>query len=231
MNTAIKISATLAAAAMLSGCQSFQMPRFLAKARPAPQVWQPAPTGNFAQALEEGRAQLRSGNLSAAVAMLRIAQQSPQTRAEASNGLAVAYAKLGRLDLADRYFRAALAEKPDSDRFAANLLRLQQQTMMAQQSALRARTAATAASQPRPRSVEQAASDGARRLVQVSRGVVFIGTPAELAPAPSATVVYRDAPSSNATPDKTAMSQEAPAAALALTDKSKVYPIRIEFDR
>ena len=233
MNNSVKMGVMLAAAAMVSGCQSFHMPGFLAKSRPAPQVWHPAPTGDFAEALDQGRAQLRSGNISAAVALFRVAQQSQQTRAEASNGLAVAYAKLGRFDLADRYFRAALAEEPDSERFAANLLRLQQQTLLAQQSALRSRMAASAELQAVRNSSEPVTRDGpvAGRLARVSRGVVFIGTPAQLGPAPSATVVFRERPSPDAITDSAASAEATPAAALALTDKSRTYPIRIEFDR
>lgn len=82
-------------------------------------------------ALEEGRAYLRSGQISAAVASFKIAQLDPAAAADAKNGLGVAYAKLGRLDLADRYFREAIALRPSDDRFAANLLRMQREALLA----------------------------------------------------------------------------------------------------
>src|SRR3546814_9961813 len=41
--------------------------------------------------------------------------------AEAYNGLGVAYAKLGRADLAERYFKMALSMDGTNPRFAANL--------------------------------------------------------------------------------------------------------------
>jgi len=74
---------------------------------------------------------LRQGQISAAIASFSMALAAPEARAEAINGLAVAYAKLGRDDVADRYFREAAALDPNNPKFAANLLRLQDNVRMA----------------------------------------------------------------------------------------------------
>lgn len=119
------------ATALLSGCQSFPLTAWMFKHSDRPDA-RPAPALAAAQILQQGREQLRVGHVSAAVASFRMARLDPATRADADNGLAVAYVYLGRLDLADRYFRAALALQPDNDRFAANLLRLRHTVMLAQ---------------------------------------------------------------------------------------------------
>jgi hypothetical protein len=79
-----------------------------------------------AEHLALGRQLLSAGILSRAVDEFRAAQRDPDTLADASNGLGVAYARLGRSDLAERYFRMATAMAPDNQRFAANLARLYQ---------------------------------------------------------------------------------------------------------
>ena len=74
-------------------------------------------------ALEEGRQHLIRGEVASAIVALRTASSDPATAAPAHNGLAVAYAMLGRGDLAERYFQQAIAEDPADPRFAANLAR------------------------------------------------------------------------------------------------------------
>ncbi|WP_435417887.1 tetratricopeptide repeat protein [Parerythrobacter aurantius] len=120
----------MVAASALGGCQSpFLQSLGLVKKTPAQAGF--VRGADSVVALEEGRAFLRDGQISAAVASFKIAQIDPDTAADAKNGLGVAFAKLGRLDLADRYFREALALRPSDDRFAANLLRLQRDVMLA----------------------------------------------------------------------------------------------------
>ncbi|MCZ8325373.1 MAG: hypothetical protein O9283_08945 [Sphingomonadaceae bacterium] len=76
--------------------------------------------------LVSGKQALSAGNYGAAIAALRLARLDPASAAEATNGLAVAYAGIGRDDLAERYFRQAVAMAPDDRRFAANLARFTQ---------------------------------------------------------------------------------------------------------
>jgi len=74
-----------------------------------------------------GRAALVSGQYGAAVSAYRNARLSPAHAPEAYNGLAVAYAGIGRPDLAERYFRQAVAMAPDDRWFRTNLARFRQQ--------------------------------------------------------------------------------------------------------
>lgn len=114
-----KIAAGLAIAVLLGGCQSI-----FGKA--AGVDIQPVGVPTTAQgliALEEGREFLRAGDPGSATVVLQIAAGDPSTMAEAFNALGVAYAMLGRGDLAERFFQRAVAENPAEAKFAANLAR------------------------------------------------------------------------------------------------------------
>lgn len=75
--------------------------------------------------LELGRNQLRAGAHGLALDALRRAARDPATAVPALNAMGVAYAKLGRTDVASRYFNLALAREPANATAAANLARLQ----------------------------------------------------------------------------------------------------------
>jgi tetratricopeptide (TPR) repeat protein len=183
-----------AGAVLLGGCQSFPLTSWMFKKDTRPSAERPALAGNTVGALEEGGAYLRGGNISAAVASYRIALLDHATRADASNGLAVAYAKLGRDDLAERYFKAAMAAEPDNPKFVANLLRLQQHVMMARRVGEKARASevlASAQPAPLPRPAEFAAGGLVER---VSRGEVRLRTRSELGNAPTMTLAFANAP-------------------------------------
>jgi|GEM_PF-5523997 len=81
--------------------------------------------------LGRGKEQLAYGNLAAAADAFQRAKRVPATMAEASNGLGVVYARLGRLDLAERNFRIAAAIDPANPRFAANIGRVERDVMLA----------------------------------------------------------------------------------------------------
>jgi hypothetical protein len=70
---------------------------------------------------EAGRRQLQDGNIGLAIESFRIALGSGEPIAPATNGLAVAYARLGRDDLAQRYFEEAIAADPGNERYSGNL--------------------------------------------------------------------------------------------------------------
>lgn len=74
---------------------------------------------------EEGRAALDGGNNAAAIAAFSEARLEPDLLGPSLNGMGVAWARLGRVDLAERYFRQAVAAAPQDARFAANLERAQ----------------------------------------------------------------------------------------------------------
>ncbi len=75
--------------------------------------------------LEVGRENLADGNLATATRYLQGARMHPATRADATNALGVVYVRLGRLDVAQRYFLEALEVEPENARFATNLARLE----------------------------------------------------------------------------------------------------------
>jgi hypothetical protein len=113
-------------APLLGGCHSIFAKRFGSKLNIRPIGNQPAPGSDVAYAvgqLEAGRKALDDGQVIAAIAAFRNARLYPDQTAAASNGLAVAYARLGRPDLAERYFREAVALAPGERRYQANLQR------------------------------------------------------------------------------------------------------------
>ncbi|HKX78252.1 MAG TPA: hypothetical protein VJM34_07025 [Novosphingobium sp.] len=73
--------------------------------------------------IAEGRTALDTGQPGLAIAAFRNAKQFPSHTGESANGLAIAYSRLGRADLAERYFQQAVAFAPADARFAANLQR------------------------------------------------------------------------------------------------------------
>lgn len=187
-----KLSCIVAGTAMLGGCQSFPLTSWLFKGgRPAEEQSQLL-AGNSAGSLEEGRASLREGNISAAVASFRVALLDRSTRADASNGLGVAYARLGRPDLAERYFQAAISAEPDNSKYVANLLRLQQQVLLARRPEA---AQPVVAAGPVPAPVARLARGD--RLTgpvdRVSRSEVHVRTPRAAAAAPTMAVGSRDA--------------------------------------
>ncbi|MBX7460150.1 hypothetical protein [Qipengyuania huizhouensis] len=107
--------ALVALAASLGGCQNFIQAFDFSRHSSAPQ-YAIGPAD-----LEEGREHLRAGRTGNALAPLHRAALNPQTSGDALNALGVAYAKLGRADLAERYFVAATRVDADNERFAANL--------------------------------------------------------------------------------------------------------------
>jgi hypothetical protein len=67
--------------------------------------------------VQRGKAQLSAGLHAMAIETFRAEiRQSPES-AEAYNGLAIAYDRIGRPDLARRYFEVALAKAPDEPRY------------------------------------------------------------------------------------------------------------------
>ncbi len=132
--------------------------------------------------LVSGKQVLSAGNYGAAIAALRLARLDPASAAEATNGLAVAYAGIGRDDLAERYFRQAVALAPEDRRFAANLARFTQ--------VHEAQLAAAAPPAPPPAPIEQklkaglhVAAAGGNKTITVSAAPVAAQRPATAAAA------------------------------------------------
>ena len=168
-----------------------------------------------AQLVEEGRTYLAQGRISAAVASFRLARMDPTSVAQAENGLGVAYAKLGRFDLADRYFRSAVAHAPEDMRFTANLLRLQRDVMLAR-SATAERLAAAERVAPVAAPVAQA--EDAPRNMRVANGVLHITSPEALAARPQMEIAFREKPEPKVL---AAMTEAEPAPAAPAVEESK----------
>ncbi len=252
MNNASKVVAILVTSALLSGCQSFPFSKLgFGKPRPAAQM-PPIVEEPGSVVLAEGQQQMRQGNISAAVASFRIASLDPAARADANNGLGIAYAKLGRADLADRYFRTAALLDPTNTKYLANLARLQS----AEYFAMRARdeaatpeivdhappakpaTFAAAFETPVTEHVSITMAPKAR-LIRISRGEVRIPGGTHASAATRMQVGYRRAKDSASV--KHDESERAEGAVpeyplrVALVTKSKTirpaYPVRIELKK
>lgn len=74
-----------------------------------------------AEELEQGRMALKSGHVTRAIQQFRLAAMDENSAADAFNGLGIAYARLGRADLAERYFKMAVSLDSGNPKFAANL--------------------------------------------------------------------------------------------------------------
>jgi len=169
MHTKVILLTGLFAALGASGCQSIgnQSRNLAVQAGKMPT--QQLTLGELQ--LARGRAYLDAELTTPAIGQFRLAQQDPQTLAAASNGLGVAYARLDRHDLAERYFAEALAAEPGSERYARNLAMLR-----GTQPAL-AVLPAQALTPAKAETLHQAEAKPSFRLVRLSRGEVHIGNP------------------------------------------------------
>lgn len=79
----------------------------------------------FESRLAMGKVHLEANRPARAVTAFRQASYDPRYAAEAFNGMAIAYDRIGRPDLAQRYFARAVAAAPQDERFARNLARLE----------------------------------------------------------------------------------------------------------
>ena len=129
MNRALTIAMAGGLLATLGGCQSILEPFGLARSdrqgsKDLASEYAAAQDEYFQDRLEAGKEDLRNGNFAAAMEAFRHASLGRATRADALNGLGVAYAGVGRLDLARRYFYQAASLDPEDSRYAANIARL-----------------------------------------------------------------------------------------------------------
>src|SRR5207248_1274431 len=70
-----------------------------------------------------GKQRLDQGHYGLAIQAFSNAQLSPEQSAAAYNGMAIAYLQLGRPDLAEHFFRQAIAGDPSCQRYQVNLSR------------------------------------------------------------------------------------------------------------
>jgi len=84
-----------------------------------------AVSGTAGDLVAAGRRMLADGHYGLAISQFRVALQTDEGSAEAHNGLAVAYALLGRPDLARRHFELAALNDPLNAAYRRNLARLE----------------------------------------------------------------------------------------------------------
>jgi hypothetical protein len=131
MNKMLTGPALILALMATSGCQSF--PFNFGLRDPAPAA-QPDMSSYFAQRIEDGRRHLAANRPAAAINAFRQASYHPDQAGAAYNGMAIAYDRMGRHDLAERFFAQALQADPDDARFARNAARFEA-TMLARRGA------------------------------------------------------------------------------------------------
>lgn len=119
-----KAIALIALTAPLGACNSFLGIHFARHARSAePAV---AEAARAAPETDAGRQQLTNGQTGLAIESFQKALASGEPAAPAVNGLGVAYARLGRFELALQYFKQAMDADPSDQRYQANVARLMQ---------------------------------------------------------------------------------------------------------
>jgi tetratricopeptide (TPR) repeat protein len=122
-NSLILRSSAIALLLSLGGCQFFGK---LNIAHGGSQEQQRAAqtTRTMASSLAEGREHLRANRNGLAIDAFNLALVRGEDPAAAYNGLGVAYARVGRNDLAYRFFKKASTSDPDNPVYASNLIRL-----------------------------------------------------------------------------------------------------------
>ena len=176
-NTLILRVSAIALLVSLGGCQ------FLGKLNLArgdkPDQQQSAAAKRAAQpSLTDGREHLRANRPGEAIDAFNLALVRGEDPAAAYNGLGVAYARLGRDDLAYRFFKKANASDPDNPVYASNLIRLVDSPSFALNQIDRARAAPPphAAERPVNASAAAAAPRTAGKLYREGRGQLSLVT-------------------------------------------------------
>ena len=125
--------------AALAGCMSVMITGCAAQQSVAPEYRLSSSSvaaAEGASMLQRGRAQLAAGLDALAIESFRNEIRVNPNNADAFNGLAVAYGRIGRNDLAQRYFETALAKDPGNAKAQHNLAHLAGETAPAVQMAL-----------------------------------------------------------------------------------------------
>lgn len=128
---------------------------------------------------DAGRAALDGGRPGEAIEKFQKALATGEPLAPALNGMAVAYARIERFDLAERFFREAISVDPVESRYQTNLAVLINAPALAQR---RAEILAAPAAAPPPETAAAALPAGG--LQRVSRYEVRIVTGTTSYPAP-----------------------------------------------
>lgn len=157
--------------ALAAGCTSFQGSNDVSPSASERLVSAPKITIVPHPLTVKAREQLKSGMIASCIDTYGAAMRAGEPDAPINNGLGVAYAKLGRLDLAARFFKAAMLSDASDYRYVANYARVMDEIV--------AQDIRLAAVEPKTREGLSMAktpmkpSDGGR-IRRVSRGEVHI---------------------------------------------------------
>lgn len=167
-----KLAIVAVAAFSLSGCGTIHSV-FGGHSARMPELKMSAPAdaeAKMAQATEEGRSHLDKGQTGLAIEAFRRALSLGAPSASALNGMGVAFARLGRYQLAHRYFEEAAALDPSNERYAANLTRLNRSPAFAMRYPGDFAAAVMKSSEPKPEPAPaaQASVEQPRSLTRVS---------------------------------------------------------------
>lgn len=119
-NRVAATASVLAFSVMLGGCQMLGIGGHRSASSDAA-IERAEPGDLGAAQLAEGRRLLKEGRTVDAIESFMLAKAFPAHMPAAYNGLAVAYSRLGRTDLTERFFLTAAALAPEDDRYRTNL--------------------------------------------------------------------------------------------------------------
>lgn len=156
--------------ALLGGCQ-IMGPRQVAKTEPVASTAAEQAVAVATVWTAAGRTHLLAQRNGLAIEAFNRAIAQGEPAAPALNGLGVAYSRLGRTDVAYRFFSQAVRAEPENPVFARNLVRLTNSPAftLAQMQAVRPRTAARSATAPQLREPGRLYREGNRQFTLVTR--------------------------------------------------------------
>jgi tetratricopeptide (TPR) repeat protein len=176
-NQLILRASAIAMLVSLGGCQFFGKLN-LAGSGSQEQRQAGKATRTMPSSLGEGREHLRANRNGLAIDAFNLALVRGEDPAAAYNGLGVAYARVGRSDLAYRFFKKANASDPDNPVYAGNLIRLVDSPAFALNQIDRAPAAPPARTAERPvtASAAAAAPRVPGKLYREGRGQISLTT-------------------------------------------------------
>jgi len=173
-------TAVVSASVLLSGCKILGIHHVAEAAAPAQQaVAQASPIPG--SALQAGRDNLRENRTGLAIESFNRALASGEDPAAAYNGLAIAYSRIGRTDLAYRFFKKAANSDPLNPIYARNLAMLMDSPAFTLQTMAQAErpVGAPAAARPANALAVKAKTNGPRLVRDNGRQFSLITTDTE----------------------------------------------------
>lgn len=185
LNIPMRALTLMVLAAPLGACSSFLGIHLTRHAPKLPAATEQASATPASPATEGGRKHLAAEQPGLAIEDFQKALTSGEPIAPAANGMGVAYARLGRYDLARRFFEQAMAADPADARYAENMTRMMRSPTLAMRKDADIATTAVKLAEQTQLSIARAAAVApkAGSIQRVSRAEVRITTlPPQAAP-------------------------------------------------